>query len=100
MVNRSLADVVLDLVILGVDGLNLQFGATTVHESEAEVSQRFIDVAKRVVVVADATKIERVTFARICALQRIDTLVTDAPVSGDFARGLDAAGVDVIVASP
>jgi DeoR family transcriptional regulator of aga operon len=100
MVNRSLADVVLDLVILGVDGLNLQFGATTVHESEAEVSQRFIDVAKRVVVVADATKIERVTFARICALQRIDTLVTDAPINGEVARGLDAAGVDVIVASP
>jgi DeoR family transcriptional regulator of aga operon len=99
MVNRSLSDVVLDLVILGVDGINLQFGATTVHESEAEVSQRFIDVAKRVVVVADATKVERVTFARICPLNRIDTLVTDAPVSGDFARGLDAAGVEVVVAA-
>jgi DeoR family transcriptional regulator, aga operon transcriptional repressor len=100
MVTRSLSDVVLDLVILGVDGLSLQFGATTVHESEAEVSQRFIDVAKRVVVVADATKVERVTFARICPLHRIDTLVTDAPVSADVARGLDAAGVDTIVAAP
>jgi DeoR family transcriptional regulator of aga operon len=99
LVGRTLSDVVLDLVILGVDGLSTQFGATTVHESEAEVSQRFIDVAKRVVVVADSTKIEHVTFSRICPLQRIHTLVTDAPVSGDFARGLEAAGVEVIVAS-
>ncbi len=98
LVNRTLSDVALDIVILGVDGLSTQFGATTVHESEAEVSQRFIDVAKRIVVVADATKIERVTFGRICPLSRLDVLVTDAPVSGDFARALDLARVDVIVA--
>jgi DeoR family transcriptional regulator, aga operon transcriptional repressor len=100
LVGRALSDVALDLVILGVDGLSAQFGATTVSESEAEVSQRFIDVAARVVVVADATKLERVTFGRICPLHRIDTLVTDAPAGAEFGRGLEAAGVEVIVADP
>jgi DeoR family transcriptional regulator of aga operon len=100
LVGRALSDVALDVVILGVDGLSLQFGATTVSESEAEVSQRFIDVAARVVVVADATKLERVTFGRICPLHRIDTLVTDGPAGAEFARGLEAAGVEVIVADP
>jgi DeoR/GlpR family transcriptional regulator of sugar metabolism len=41
-----------------------------------------------------------VTFGRICPLHRIDTLVTDAPAGAEFGRGLEAAGVEVIVADP
>ena len=68
------------------------------HEGEAEVSRHFASVGRRVIVVADSTKIERATFARICPLDRIDALVTDQPVPSAFAAELAGAGVELVVA--
>lgn len=98
LVSNTLSELALDVAILGVDGLSPQFGATTLHEGEAEVSQEFAKVAKRVIVVADSTKLMKTTFARICPLSALDVLITDVPVEGELADALAAAGVEVIVA--
>ena len=99
LVSNSLAEMALDVAILGVDGLSVRFGATTLHEGEADVSQQFAKVAKKVVVVADSTKMEKTTFARICPLDQIDVLVTDRPVPAELERGLGAAGVEIVIAA-
>jgi DeoR family transcriptional regulator of aga operon len=98
LVSNTLSDLALDVAILGVDGLSAEFGATTLHEGEADVSQQFARVAKRVIVVADSTKMAKATFARICPLDQLDVLVTDAAVTGSLADALEAAGVTVVVA--
>jgi DeoR family transcriptional regulator, aga operon transcriptional repressor len=98
LVSNILGEVVLDVAILGVDGLSAQFGATTLHEGEAEVSREFVKVAKQVVVVADSTKLTRATFARICDLSEIDTLITDAQPDDHFLEQLTIADVRLIVA--
>ncbi|GAB3280663.1 DeoR/GlpR family DNA-binding transcription regulator [Kineosporia babensis] len=98
LVAATLREFSLDLAVLGVDGLTGRFGATTIHEGEAEVSRQIATVARRVVVAADSTKLGRTTFARICPLEQIDTLVTDLPPAADVGAALEAAGVEVIVA--
>jgi len=98
LVSSSLRDLSVDLAVLGVDGLSGRFGATTVHEGEAEASRQMAAVARRVVVAADSTKLGRSTFARICALQDVDLLVTDRPAEEEVAAELAAAGVEVVVA--
>ncbi|MFI5614170.1 DeoR/GlpR family DNA-binding transcription regulator [Amycolatopsis sp. NPDC051903] len=99
LVSTALAAFALDTVILGVDGLSAQYGATTLHEGEAEVSRHFSEVARRVIVVADSTKLMKSTFARICRLADIDVLVTDAEVPASFAAELAAASVELVVAT-
>jgi DeoR family transcriptional regulator of aga operon len=98
LVSSSLREFSLDVAVLGVDGLTGTFGATTVHESEAEASRQLAAVARRVVVVADSTKLGRATFARIVPLDRVDVLVTDAEVPADLAADLAAADVELVVA--
>jgi DeoR family transcriptional regulator of aga operon len=98
LVAASLRDFSLDTAVLGVDGLSAGFGATTLHEGEAEASREIAAVARRLIIVADATKLGRSTFARICPLQRIDMLVTDQPVDAELAAEFAAAGVEVVVA--
>jgi len=100
LVGASLRDFSLDTAVLGVDGLSATFGATTLHEGEAEASREIASVARRLVIAADATKLGRSTFARICPLSRVDVLVTDQAVPRDFAADLAAAGVQLIVAQP
>ncbi|MBM6405861.1 DeoR/GlpR transcriptional regulator [Phycicoccus sp. CSK15P-2] len=98
LVGASLRDFSIDWAVLGVDGLSGQFGATTVHEGEAQASRELAGVARRVLVAADSTKIGRSTFARICPLSTVDVLVTDRPVSADVEAELTAAGVELLVA--
>jgi DeoR family transcriptional regulator, aga operon transcriptional repressor len=98
LVTDTLSELAIDIAILGVDGFSAEFGATTLHEGEAEVSRKLAQVAKKVVVVADATKMMKATFARICPLNQIDILVTDAPLPSGFSSELVAAGVEVVIA--
>ncbi|WP_022882583.1 DeoR/GlpR family DNA-binding transcription regulator [Gryllotalpicola ginsengisoli] len=98
LVQQALAEFALDVVVLGVDGIGGQFGLTTMHEGEADVSRWFAEVGRRVIVVADSTKIMRSTFARICPLDRVDVLVTDKAVPRAFAAELRSAKVELVVA--
>jgi DeoR family transcriptional regulator of aga operon len=98
LVAAALAEVSLDWAVLGVDGLDERFGATTPDQNEAEANHRLVSNAKRVMVVADHSKFGRSTLARICSLDEISVLVTDRRPEGGLASALDAAGVEVVVA--
>ncbi|WP_129310725.1 DeoR/GlpR family DNA-binding transcription regulator [Streptomyces sp. L2] len=90
-----LDEVVLDVAVLGIDGMDAHLGIMAHQEDEAGVSRRFAERAHRVVVVADSSKLGRRAFARICGLDRVDTLVTDARMSGEMTDRLTEAGVRV-----
>ena len=54
--------------------------------------------AKRVVIIADSSKLGGHAFARICPIERIETLVTDSGAAEDKVAEFQAAGVKVICA--
>ncbi|MEU6985381.1 DeoR/GlpR family DNA-binding transcription regulator [Streptomyces sp. NPDC046324] len=91
-----LNEVVLDVVVLGVDGIDPELGIMAHHEDEAGISRLFAERASRVVVVTDSSKMGRRAFARICGLDRVDVLVTDAAVPAEAVRRLTDAGVRVV----
>lgn len=90
-----LNEVVLDAVILGVDGVDPQLGIMAHHEDEASISRLFAERAHRVIVVTDSSKMGKRAFARICGLDRIDVLVTDSGIDKDMVARLTDAGVRV-----
>lgn len=91
-----LNEVVLDIAVLGVDGMDAQRGLMARQEDEAAVSRLFAERAHRVVVAADASKVGRRAFARICPLEAVHCLVTDASLPEDVHGRLTEAGVKVI----
>lgn len=91
----ALAGLNLDLVFVGVDGISVDAGCTTHHEVEAYTNRALINRARRAIVVADGSKMGRVAFARICALEEIDELITDSGAEGEQLDALRAAGVEV-----
>jgi DeoR family transcriptional regulator of aga operon len=90
-----LDEVVLDVTVLGVDGLDPARGLLAHQEEEALVSRLLAARAQRVVVAADATKAGRRAFARICPLEQVDVLVTDRSLDADARKRIEEAGVTV-----
>lgn len=97
-VARFLSKVNVDRVFLGINGIDLEAGLTTPTLAEAETKQAMIRAAREVVVLADHTKLGRVTFAHVAALQEVHRLVTDAGAPPQFVEQLREAGLDVQVA--
>jgi DeoR family transcriptional regulator of aga operon len=62
---------------------------------EAHTNGIMIQHAKRVIVVADSSKIGKITFARICGVAPVDELVTDVAADPDAVKALTEAGVRV-----
>ncbi|GII66431.1 transcriptional regulator [Sphaerisporangium krabiense] len=91
-----LEQVTLDIAFLGVDGIDAEAGASAHHEGEASVNNLMIGRAGRVVAVADASKIGRRAFARICGIDRIHTLITDAGLSDAAVAEFTDKGVEVL----
>ncbi|MFH8837005.1 DeoR/GlpR family DNA-binding transcription regulator [Streptomyces sp. NPDC017868] len=91
-----LNEVVLDVVVLGVDGVDPELGVMAHQEDEASISRLFAERASRVVVVTDSSKMGRRAFARICGLDRIDLLVTDTGIAPETVEQLTEAGVKVL----
>lgn len=93
----SLQSYSFDTVFLGVDGLDLQFGATTHHEPEASLNHRMVERSRRIVVLTDSSKFGKVSLHRIAKLSEIHTVITDAGISADHREGLQKLGIELIV---
>jgi DeoR family transcriptional regulator of aga operon len=95
LAEQSLSGLHLDLVVIGVDGIDAQAGCTTHHEVEAHTDLALIERAERVIVVADSSKIGSVAFAQICPVERIDVLITDRGANVRALRALRDVGVTI-----
>ena len=89
-----------DTLFLGVDGLDLQFGATTHHEPEASLNHRMVERAQRIVVLTDSSKFGKVSLHRIARLAEIHTVITDDGIAAEYREGLQRLGIELIVATP
>jgi DeoR family transcriptional regulator of aga operon len=95
----TLDRLMLDIAFLGVDGISVAGGACTNNESEAAVNELMAHHAKTVVVVADASKLGRQAFARICEIDQVDIVITGSDADPANVADLRSAGVDVQLAT-
>jgi DeoR family fructose operon transcriptional repressor len=93
---RTLAMV--DAAFVGTNGVSVERGLTTPDVAEAAVKTAMLRAARRVVVVADHTKVGNDCFARFGSLEDIDTFITDDGLDVTVAGDLQAAGPRVVLA--
>lgn len=95
--DRTVAELHLDTVFIGADGITAGAGLTTHHEIEAHTDRAVMDSASRVVVVADGSKLGRVAFVQICPITAVHELVTDRDADTGELAVIRETGLDVTV---
>ncbi|MDF5751440.1 DeoR/GlpR family DNA-binding transcription regulator [Spongiactinospora sp. TRM90649] len=91
-----LEQVALDIAFIGVNAISVESGASAHHEGEASVNHLLMSRAAKVVVVADSSKVGTRAFARICPIEEVNVLVTDANADKAAVAAFTEAGVQVI----
>ncbi|MGH3516638.1 MAG: DeoR/GlpR family DNA-binding transcription regulator [Haloechinothrix sp.] len=93
---RSLADTYVDVAFIGTNGISIERGLTTPDTGEAAVKRAMIAAARRVVVLADHTKVGNDCLARFGELAGVDVLITDTGLDRQQAAELEAGGPRVV----
>jgi DeoR family transcriptional regulator, fructose operon transcriptional repressor len=88
---RALADLAPDLAFVAANGVSAGRGLTTPDPAEAAVKRAMVRAGRRVVLLADHTKLGEDHFVRFADLGDLDLLVTDS--------GADQAACDALVAA-
>ncbi|MFG3281003.1 DeoR/GlpR family DNA-binding transcription regulator [Streptomyces sp. NPDC048111] len=87
-----------DVLFIGVHGISVEAGLSTPNLAEAETNRRFVQSARRVVVVADHTKWGTVGLSSFASLDQVDSLVTDAGLTEGCRAEMTEHLRDVVVA--
>jgi DeoR family fructose operon transcriptional repressor len=95
---RALSEIRLDKAILGVSAIDPQYGVSTAHHAEAQITRMVSKAAKTRIALADRTKFGRQRFAFVGPVTDIDILVTDSGTDPKYIQELRDAGLQVIVA--
>ncbi|MBL4766932.1 MAG: DeoR/GlpR transcriptional regulator [Rhodobacteraceae bacterium] len=88
-----------DVAILSVDGINIEGGFLLTGHEEAAVSRAVVSRTVLTIVVADHQKFNKQAPMVLCAPQSVDVVVTDQPLSADFAQCFQAWGVALVNAT-
>lgn len=85
-------------VFLSISGLDLEKGITENHVLSAEVKKAMVEASDRVIVLADSSKMEKVFFADVIPLHRVDVLITDTGIPPEIHDSLVQKGIQVVIA--
>jgi DeoR family transcriptional regulator, aga operon transcriptional repressor len=84
-----------DLLFLGVDGFDVQFGLSTPNLLEAKVNRVMVEVAKKTVAVCDSSKFGRRSLSLIAPPSALQEVITDRGIPKSDQRILKQAGIEV-----
>ncbi|MBT2489530.1 DeoR/GlpR transcriptional regulator [Streptomyces sp. ISL-96] len=95
LTTASLAALRFDTAVIGCCGLNATDGLTAYDLDDAAVKRAAIASARRVIAVAEATKLSRTALAFVAPVSALHLVVTDDAASDDETDALTTAGATV-----
>ncbi|MEO8429230.1 MAG: DeoR/GlpR family DNA-binding transcription regulator [Verrucomicrobiota bacterium] len=94
----AFAQVRADLAIMSCGGIT-PAGVSNSHGLLIEIQRAMMHAARRVVLCIDHTKFGRQSISHLCALNAVNTVITDKAPPTEMRSALSKAGVELIVAS-
>ncbi len=96
---KALKDMYSTHTILGTNGISLEKGLTTTVYQECSINQAMIkNTHGKVIVLADSSKLGRVSNFVSAPLESINIVITDDKCPPSFKQSLEQLGIEVIIA--
>lgn len=94
---QALAELRADKVIIGARAVSLEHGLTNDYLPETQTDRAILKVGREVILVADHSKINRVSTTFLAPLTDVNKLVTDTQTPRAFLSALRTQGINSIV---
>ncbi|QKD79075.1 MULTISPECIES: DeoR/GlpR family DNA-binding transcription regulator [Actinomyces] len=94
----ALAHLRVDVTVLGANGISAEHGLSTPDPDEAAVKRAMARAGRRVLALADASKIGQEHLVSFADTADVDLLITNAPLPDPLASQLSITGTEVRIA--
>ncbi len=95
---QALAELRVDKVIMGARGLSLEHGLTNDYLQETLTDRAILKIGHEVILVADYSKVNRVSTALLAPLSSMNTFVTDSKADKKFIQALKKQNIKIVIA--
>lgn len=95
---QGLQNVAVDVAFLGAAGVSSAGGFTSPDPFESELKRGMMAIARKVVVVADHTKLATSGFAAFATPEKVDVFITSGGAKEEMLQPFRRAGVQVMIA--
>lgn len=95
---QALSEVRVEKVFMGTRGVSLEHGLTNDYLQETLTDRAILRIGREVVIVADHSKVNRVSTALLAPLKVVSTFVTDSKTDKKFLQALRKQGIHVVMA--
>jgi len=85
-----------DLCILGVNALDIEGGVTDNDWEVVQMKRAMVEASKKVICLTISEKINSLQPLQVCALQKIDMLITELPADDPLLKPYADAGVAIL----
>ena len=94
---RMLAELVVDVAFIGTNGLTMERGLTCADLSVATVKRAAVAASRRTVLLADATKFGRDSFAVFAKVSDLDLVISETSAPRTVVEPIRKQGIPVIL---
>ncbi len=85
-----------DKAFMGTIGVTIDDGMTTTHPDEAYTKRLAMEHSSEVILLADSSKIGKISFAHAGGVESISTIVTDSGADADFLKRIRKMKINII----
>lgn len=97
LVEQSLSDMVVQKLFLAAESIDLHIGVTDSTMEIAQVKRAMIRAARKVILVADASKWQRSGFIKVVSFDAIHTVVTDSRLPAAIRAEIERRGIELVL---
>ena len=94
---NTLAGVAADVLIMGIGGLTEE-GLSNNNTLLVGSERKMIEVARKVIIVADHTKFGKPAMAYLAPIDIVDVIVSDEGLAPEYREMLQAKGIQIVLA--
>lgn len=93
---NTLKNYFVDFAILSCKGIDIERGGMESNDKESVVKQVMLAQAKKVILLVDSSKFDKISFTKTCDFDRTSIPVTDNEPSDDWENFFDGCGVQLM----
>ncbi len=97
VMERALRAHYYDIAVIGVSGVTLKEGLTVNSQLDSIALQIMIEQSRRLMVVADSSKVGQVHFVHLATLAEVDVMVMDRAAPLSFCKALTQMGIKLVL---
>jgi len=97
MATFILAYINIDILFLTTCGISLERGITYQRIDDIIIQSKLMEASDKTIVITDSSKLGVNSLVKMCGIEQVSMIITDAHAPAEYIKSLEKAGIEVVI---